>query len=447
MIENFNAVDEWIEKYESLNDEGRYELIKETFQSEVPEELLEEADMGDALIYIKEYLINNARIQDFIELVDTISSSNHKFYKEEAPYLFSEIISYYLLKNNIDKIEHYLQPFLENPISGIDDFLLIFKKIVYYGQSNLAYQIAEKCWRPVAESPEIIGGVHEFLEVIYYRLWERIYSELKSGKDVDAHKFLEAFTKREFIMNMDEMQEIIQSLQPQDKHIDINFSTDKERRESIKKLRSAFIKSAFENKNMSFVSAALIFDLAIRFWVGRELSDKDEKNPEKYFSIVIEEFDDYLGETFRGFIYNDNISEAALLWGMPYIYEFLEANGVISKALLETVVKQMHTLKSGFKQKLKARLWEISFVHRWTKPNYMSEEDFKEEAKYFEESLHTVFEANDNDLSLDSFSFGDEDFFDSDFFQGIKSPSKAVSKKKEKAKKKAAKQQKKKNRK
>jgi hypothetical protein len=111
------------------------------------------------------------------------------------------------------------------------------------------------------------------------------------------------------------------------------------------------------------------------------------------------------------------------------------------------VLNQINTLKSNFKTEVKLSLWENCFVHRWEKPNYMSEETFREEAKYFEDSLHTIVKWQDNELSLFDSRRADEEPFNKNFLESIISSSKSIDKKKEKAKKKAAKQQKKKNRK
>jgi hypothetical protein len=123
-MDKSNLIDQWIDKYEALTDEGRFEFVKETFQDKLNKELIEEVDLGEVLISLKSYLMNRDRINEFIALVDKVNEKNSDFYEEIAPYLFSEIISYYLLKNDIDKVQRYLQPFLKNPDHGIDELLL-----------------------------------------------------------------------------------------------------------------------------------------------------------------------------------------------------------------------------------------------------------------------------------------------------------------------------------
>jgi hypothetical protein len=454
MEEEFKNVDLWIEKYNSLSESEGYEFLVKTFNSDISQDFFEGVDISDTLLVIKEYLIKKDRMEDYISLIEIIKLKQPLIFKREFPYLTNEIISYYLLKNDLEKVLDYLQPFIEDPTLGIDEFIRIFKKMIYYGYDKLSLKIAKKCWKVIAESPEVIGGGEDdFMEVIYYHMWKQIYKDLKSFRCPDIDNLTTEFNSNGFELKNEDVKDIIDCISAYRGSLRIDFSRNESRIKSIKLLKGAFINHAVTKKNIDFTVAALIFDYVVYFWEGREITNKDKKLPETYFLISIEEFDDYLEDAFGGFIYEDDISEAAVLWGIPYVYEFLEAGGIISLPLLEKTIHQIDELKDGFIQRNSRILWECSFVHRWVRSDSISEEAFYKEADHFENSLHEVMEDDDSELDFDfelnkdEYADEDDDYFMDGFLKGSKNTTEVVNKKQDKAKKKAAKQQKRKNRK
>jgi hypothetical protein len=446
MKEKFNYEEMWYEKYETLSMEGKYELIKETLSNCEAEDFLEKVEIGYLLIEVKEYLLNRARTEELILLVEVIKHRYPNVFKEEFPYLVGEIISYYLLINNDEKVAEYIKPFIENPIKGIDEFIDNFKKLIYYGYDKLYYEAANRCWKTVAESPEIINGEVEFIEALYYDLVKKIYIEIRSGNSVDAEKALNAFENLDFDMSIEDIQGLIEEMNAFKGGLNIDFSKDSIRAKSIKLLRGAFIHYMFTDKNVDFMAATLIFDNMIRCWENREMGIKDNRLAETYFSITIEELDDYLEDRFKGLLFEDIISEAALLWGIPYVYQFLYNNTIISESLLERTISGVNGLKEGFMEKNSKYLWECSFVHRWIKHDYQSGEDFEEEANRFKDSLNEIAEEREGSLlglgfdNKGGYFDEDADYIMEDLFKEIADAMKKTDKKKEKAKKKAAKE-------
>ena len=79
-----------------------------------------------------------------------------------------------------------------------------------------------------------------------------------------------------------------------------------------------------------------------------------------------------------------------MLWGIPYIYDFLLDRQVITGTVHDEAGKIVAKLKTEFIKEDARRLWEYDFVHRWTPPASISQSGFDEEAKVFQRSCTAV---------------------------------------------------------
>ena len=79
-----------------------------------------------------------------------------------------------------------------------------------------------------------------------------------------------------------------------------------------------------------------------------------------------------------------------MLWGIPYIYDFLLDRQVISGTVHDEAGKIVARLKIEFIKEDARRLWEYDFVHRWTPAASISQSGFDEEANVFQRSCTAV---------------------------------------------------------
>jgi hypothetical protein len=80
----------------------------------------------------------------------------------------------------------------------------------------------------------------------------------------------------------------------------------------------------------------------------------------------------------------------AVLWGIPYVYDFLLSKEIILPSVHKEVIKHVASLKPDARKAFRNNLWEYDFVHRWTPPDSVSEKDFSAESEQFKTTIKNV---------------------------------------------------------
>jgi len=149
-------------------------------------------------------------------------------------------------------------------------------------------------------------------------------------------------------------------------------------------IQALFLKE-MKNKNFHFVLSGRLWDKMRNFW--EEQTKKKKQRPNEYFSIRTDKFEQYLS-TLSGDLFIDNSSEMiAILWGSVYIYDFLLSIDLISQATYNDFKETSKILKGKVIVQFTDDLWNSNFVHQWTKPESISEIEFREEEKIFQKSI------------------------------------------------------------
>lgn len=126
-------------------------------------------------------------------------------------------------------------------------------------------------------------------------------------------------------------------------------------------------------------------------------------HPDSYFEIREDRLDPHVARKIGGFLTNQQAKGFAILWAIPYIYEFLLAKQVISAAVFEGAIAASHSLKIQLMQGFQKHLWQYDFVHRWQRPNSISEEEFAAEAEQFARSIEQSEPLSDQPVERPSF--------------------------------------------
>ncbi len=97
-------------------------------------------------------------------------------------------------------------------------------------------------------------------------------------------------------------------------------------------------------------------------------------------------FDEYICGRF-GFLSNKKPHAAAVLWGMPYVYDFLIINQLVSEEIALQALQFITGMKMDLIEGQGDSVWEYSFVHSWGRPDSVGEEDFLSEKEYFKRTF------------------------------------------------------------
>ena len=200
MTLSFTNPDQWHEKYETASQKLRYEIIMKTMEQPLSEKFIEELDIGEYLLELKDILISNNLIEQAITFINSFQAKQPELYKEEFQYFDNLLIDYYLYRNEPEKVTEALSRFMENPVQGIDQMKVILDILLFYGNTDLTVKLSRKTYEPIKISSEIIAGAEIDLgNIVFINLIEKIYLQIQSGKTVNWQKFTTQAAKYDFI--------------------------------------------------------------------------------------------------------------------------------------------------------------------------------------------------------------------------------------------------------
>ena len=137
-----------------------------------------------------------------------------------------------------------------------------------------------------------------------------------------------------------------------------------------------------------------------------EYKPKKENNPkyvDSLFSFSKDELNQYLGKLLGGLLSQKQTEGFALLWGIPYLYDFLLSKEIISKRLYDRLIDIIKNLKPDIQKVASTDLWVYTFWTSWASPDYLSEEDFEREKELFENSINKKQALSEEVPEIDEF--------------------------------------------
>jgi hypothetical protein len=379
----------WNQHYEAISGLERYEFLVETFSEGLEKDFYDEADIVSALLLIKFELLESCNIERYINLVNILEKCNPEVFNEGYDYLIDEFINYHVFIGNLEKVQKYMGLFIENSLKGIDQTMESFRSIIYYGHDKLAVEIATKCWKGISDSDEILEeSKKEFAEVISFNMIRQLCCELKSSGNIEDEKVIPYFGGSNLKLNSQWLKIIRNSLNGESDDLLVDFCTEAKRKESLQRIMGAFIDKLVNEKDVGFTLSAIMGDKILYYFEKRKMNKYKISNTEDYFSIEAQDLDKFLQEVFEGLLSYDYMMETAFLWIIPYFYDFLYSKKIISKYLYNKVIKGLKESKKNYIRRNSSTLWKYDFVHRWNKPDHMSDTDFQQESLLFKNTLH-----------------------------------------------------------
>lgn len=384
----YNDVNEWYELFDNKTNEEQYDFVISTLKSPLTESFIEDLDLGQVLVEMKGYLEKEKQFDKLLNLIDICKSSQPAFYKKEHFYFDDFLIDWYLFHQEKERLNEPLTRFEENPVKSIDSMLPILKILLFYGHTDLAVRLAEKTFEPVKNSPELIGNAEYPLAItMYYNYLEQHYKQY-----LDTQKFnLERFNRKINAFNMkldpDSLKNIERGLTGnQDIALIVQQEFSKDKRRCLFVIECYFLKYMQHKKRMSFACSGILWERILSYWGKHEKSKMP--SPDAFFSFNTDTFDKYLVDVI-GSIFGFNKAEGvALLWGTPYVYDFLLSTSIIKESAYQEAIANIYSLKAVILKTFQNDLWRFNFVHRWEPPDKITKEEFLAEEQIFVKSLH-----------------------------------------------------------
>ncbi|MGA7932154.1 MAG: hypothetical protein WCA35_01105 [Kovacikia sp.] len=384
--------EQWLDTYEAASARQQYEMMMAAIAQPIPEDVIESLDLVMELLELQDELLKNNQIESTLGLIDTLQQQQLTLYQKEFPYFDNFLAEYYLYLNEPQLIQPVVERYKTDPVAGIDYLFQLLDYLKFYGMTELATDLCRTTYDRVRMSPKVMGGAEvDLASVILISLVEQVHQTLQRGETVDWEAFSTEIGSYGFTQNQDLIADIRYGLETEieiDQQFLKNFK--QERQHPLLSLSFAFSKEMAERKGMSFICSQAIWKALLDFLERRKAPHKQVSQPDGYFALDQKKLDAFVANLIGGFLSMKQAVGFGLIWGIPYVYEFLHSKQVIRQELQQQAIAAATAIKALLIQGFQSSLWKYDFVHRWLPPDSVSEADFAAEAEQFAASLLQV---------------------------------------------------------
>jgi hypothetical protein len=371
--------------YETEDILAIFDTAYDFFSADLPSNFSEEYDAVEVILEITGHHQDAKEFDKVLKFTKLIQEKQPVLYQESFQYLDRFLIDYYCFLGDEAAVEKSLENFLDSPDKVIDDFLVVFKKLLFCQYNDMLDKVVARTFDIIKKSVNLIGRAEYNLAIYkYYANLEKYYYNTDKEKGFAKEEFANAMLPYDFKLTENILLAIEKGLFNPD--IIANIAANKFKPNENEMLTLQFRFSVeMTTKNISFPLSGRIWNNMQEFW-NKDAKDKKQKS-DTYFFIPTKLFEEYLVQLSGGLFVDNKVEMMATLWGSVYVYDFLFSIGIISPSVYNDFKETSNILKGLVIGIYIWHLWNAKFIHQWAKPNSISETEFEEERKIFEKSL------------------------------------------------------------
>ncbi len=373
----------WYEQFKTLTHDDQFQFIEETFEYPISEDFPNGCPMADLLSELQSSVVP----ERYAALVEKIRQVVPDFHRQELYYLEPHVVRLALFRDDVVRLQKSIDYYLADPAGDVDKYLQVFRWCVLYQKTESAKTMAEAGFFPLRSSPKVISGAQrELSDFLLLEEYEALYNRVQQGEPKDLEPISQL--QRRLYDDVDsDLEEITRPLfaETLGPVPDIDWSDDSDRNALRQELFWHFLRYAREHYHLTFSAAGLIWQNYAECLESRS----EDIDPERYFTPSVDEIDRFVAR-YRTFLFYAGEMVATMIWGLPYLADFLRDVGWIGSAEHQYLAEVANTLKSSLIESDREVLWQYDFVHRWTPPTIEARDHFAEEAKLFADSVNMV---------------------------------------------------------
>jgi len=402
--------DDWYDQFYSSSEKEQYNMIIKILNGEVIKKTEGVDIVLDCLLKVLGFLDYKNLIEEHLALIELIKQKQPALNKNRFMYFDGYLFDYYCFQKQDDLAKESLKMFEECPVDTCDRLISLLTKLQLLQKRDIVLELVAKVFSKIAKSKSLLDGTdYYFGRVVYRDSLQDVYEDSLKEKNVDWIGFTKKLKKYLFFTCSHTKDEIT-FLQHCLSHDLPNTAEDNVmlfKKNPIKyrdHVGYDFMKHMHSTQKMSFICSGTIWDEFVEFM--NEYKPKKEDNPkyvDSLFAFSKEELNQYLGKLLRGLLSQKQTEGFALLWGIPYLYDFLLSKEIISKRLYGKVIDIVKKLKPDIQKVASTDLWVYTFWTSWTPPSYLTENEFEKEKDIFENSINKTSPLSEEIPEIDEF--------------------------------------------
>ena len=378
------TADAWVEKHATYaDDEKLFQYWMETMGSKLADELKEKIDFIDYLISYVIDLEDKKEMGKISELISEIYQNNIEFIEENSfHYIEKHLLDIKLFKRKIKYND--LEYFIDNAVDSYDTLLRYLRKLLFYNHSQIVNDISQEIFSEIEGTEALIAGAEQDIaEFIYFYKWQKVYNKLKKGLKINKEGLVEYMHKYNFGIE-DYYDQFIGYLTKDSKFVQAEELFKNERNSFLIKFEFLFMRYMYEEKGLNFAGSHEIWYQGINaLRDNRKENGNDIDSLNEFFLLDRRILRDNL-YNMVSFLNNQYELIFAITWGMPYFYDFLYRNGLISEIIYSSALRTIKNIKEEVICSKINELWKYNFVHKWQLPERVDKKYFEHEKALFE---------------------------------------------------------------
>jgi SEC-C motif len=363
-----------------------YDKAYDFFSRDLPADFLEDYDVGEVLLEIRGHHEDAKEFEKVLQFTELIHNKHPELYNEYFQYFDDFLVEYHCFHKNKKEVENALANFIQYPVKNYDSFLIVLKKILYYDYVDILDKIIVDIFDIIKNSDELMQDATFDLAINkYYITLEKYHNESDDNNKFDTNQFTKSLMRYDFELKDDIHTSLEYGLSihnlPKETIKDL---FEQNNNDTVLIIQGLFLKE-MKSRNFSFALSGNLWDKMFSFLDDQSLGENLE--PDEYFLIETADFEQYIAELSGNYFVNQRSEMFAMLWGSVYIYDFLLAIGIINQETYDSFKETSKILKGKVIGQFTSELWNSDFVHHWSKPDSISENEFREEEKIFQKSF------------------------------------------------------------
>ena len=362
-----------------------YDDAYEYFSQELSPESKKEYYYVEVLLEINGHHRSDKQFDKVLRFSELIKLKQPELFKEVAKYFDKFLIEYYCFLEDWENTDKAFESFRNDPIGLIDEYLSAFDRIVFNQKLDIITPSLENIFKQINESKTIMPGAgHALARTKYYIFLEDVHKKQKLGIDIEPNAFSTII--KDF--NYDPLNEYHDLILKGIKEIDFDKNAiisffSKEKPAFFANLEAHFLKYMFKI-GFNFALSTIIWEELISHI--SEYNDNEE-TPDAFFTIEPTSYENFIVKLAGGFFLEKSSLMFAILWGTVHLYEFLLSSEIISKQTFDRFISITNKLKGELIYTRFTNLWKFAFIHKWSKPNTLSEVEFSAEKIIFKKTF------------------------------------------------------------
>ena len=385
--------EEWWGNYWEMDEDKQFNFLKHAIDLGIIIDSDLEPGLVEAVISLFGNLFRRKKYGQMFELEEFLQSRKVGIPDNDRHYIDFYLLEFHLFNRDAESIKKCLQSFTAAPVESIDLLTPILDKLNYYGYSELALEVSREVYHRVRDSDRLIGGAGEdFARTVLMNEFQKLYQLNGQTAPVNREELYNRLAIYDYV-EIGELEPALNALLNDTNCSILSYQDFKEnKRDFYHALSTSFLKYVFEEKGFNFPTA---YDIWLGAWdcFSKEAAEEND-SLDRFFELDQNNFDEYIYGRFD-FLSNKKPHAAAVLWGIPYVYNFLKMNQLISEEIALEALQSITMMKMELIEAREDSLWEYSFVHSWGRPDSVEEEDFLSEKEYFERTFAEKADVND----------------------------------------------------